>query len=81
MIKRTLHPITGGPDGKGWAFGMPLVKNDIFNILEKIDGIYYIEEIELYDEEARVEVEKILVDEDDLLYIKNIDIVERKYQY
>ena len=80
-IQRYLNPITGGQKGKGWEFGMTLTKNEIFNVLEKINGIYYIEEIEIRDTEAGIEVEKLILEEDELIYIDKINIIEREYQY
>ena len=60
---------------------MTLTKNEIFNVLEKINGIYYIEEIEIRDTEAGIEVEKLILEEDELIYIDKINIIEREYQY
>lgn len=80
-LRRYLHPITGGLEGDGWKFGVPLSKNDIFNIVEKVDGVYYIEEIEIVNNDAEVAVEKLLLDEDSLIFVENINISERKNQY
>ena len=80
-IRRMLHPITGGLNGTGWEFGMPLAKNEIFNILEKVEGIYYIEEIELYDNDINNPVEKIMMEEDSLIFLDKVSITDRKYKY
>lgn len=80
-VRRYLHPITGGAGGKGWPFGAPLNKNDVFRVLEKIDGIYYIEDIEIINDDSEVSIEKLVLDEDNLIFVNKIDIIERKYQF
>lgn len=80
-LKRYLNPITGGQKGQGWEFGFALSKNDIFNILEKIEGIYYIEDIEIRDIDAGIEVDKLVLEEDELIFVEKINIIEREYQF
>ncbi|MBN2444848.1 MAG: putative baseplate assembly protein [Spirochaetales bacterium] len=80
-IRRLLHPTMGGINGNGWPFGFSLVKNDIYNALEKVEGIYYIEEIEIIDDDLNIAVEKCVVDEDSLFYVENVNIIDRKSQY
>ncbi len=80
-LRRALHPMVGGPQGTGWPFGYPLSKNDIFNVLEKIEGIYNVEEIELFDNTMNIPVEKIVLDEDNLIQVEAVNIIERKSQY
>jgi len=79
-IYRYLHPITGGQKGKGWDFGMMLTKNEVFNVIEKIDGIYYIEDINIINDDSTVEVEKLVLEEDELIFINKINIIEREYR-
>ena len=40
-----IHPITGGPDGKGWPFGKSLTLGDVYPLLQNIDGVEYVEEV------------------------------------
>ena len=55
--------------------------NEIFNVLEKIDDIYYVEEIEVINDNSNVEVERLVLDEDELIHVNKINITERNYQY
>ena len=80
-LRRALHAIVGGQDGRGWPFGMDLTKTEIYNVLEKIEGVYFVESIELIDLDFNVSVEKINLDEDSLLYVSRIAILERKSQF
>ncbi|MBN1699164.1 MAG: putative baseplate assembly protein [Spirochaetales bacterium] len=80
-IRRALHPITGGLDGRGWPFGMALTRNEIYNVLEKVDGIYYIVEIEIRDNDLGAQIDKVILDEDSLIHIDSITIIDRKYHF
>jgi hypothetical protein len=80
-LRRCLHPITGGPSGEGWGFGVPLAKSDIFGVLETIDSIYFVEEIEIVDTGTGLATDKLVIDEDSLISVSRINIQERKNQY
>lgn len=80
ILRRFIHPVTGGPQGEGWEFGMPLTKNDIFAVLEGIDTVYFIEEIEIIDNVTGMTTDKLVVEEDSLISVAKINIQERKNQ-
>ena len=40
-----LHPLRGGPEGKGWEFGRPVTRSDIFALLERIADIDRVEDL------------------------------------
>jgi hypothetical protein len=42
-----LHPLTGGPDGNGWAFGRGVFLSDVAAILEALPGVDHAEFLEL----------------------------------
>jgi hypothetical protein len=62
-----LHPLAGGPDGKGWPFGRDVFVSDVASLLESIDGIDYVETLTLLldgtpiGDHAPVPVERIVV--------------------
>lgn len=37
-----LHPLTGGPDGQGWAFGRRPRGSDLSALLEAVDGVDHV---------------------------------------
>ncbi|BAZ08753.1 hypothetical protein NIES4071_05590 [Calothrix sp. NIES-4071] len=41
-LTRFLHPLTGGLDGNGWAFGRHPHKSDFYALLEAVPGVDYI---------------------------------------
>src|SRR5439155_12897198 len=37
-----VHPLTGGPEGKGWEFGRGLAASDIYRLLEDIKEVDHV---------------------------------------
>lgn len=46
-LQTFLHPLTGGPDGTGWAFGRSVFISDVATILEGVTGMDHVEFLEL----------------------------------
>ena len=46
-LNRFLHPLTGGPEGSGWPFGRSVYKSEIYQLIEKTDGVDYVQELVL----------------------------------
>lgn len=42
-----LHPLTGGPDGKGWPFGRNVYVSEIYDILDRQRGVDYVKRTEI----------------------------------
>ena len=43
-----LHPITGGPEGRGWPFGRPLHIGDLYSTLHQVAGVEIVEKVDMY---------------------------------
>ncbi|MDE3203561.1 MAG: putative baseplate assembly protein [Acidobacteriota bacterium] len=43
-----LHPITGGLDGNGWAFGRPVHMGEIYALLQRLPGTELVEDVRLF---------------------------------
>lgn len=43
-----LNPLTGGEDGTGWSFGRPVYTSDIVKRFQKIKGVKYVGNIQLF---------------------------------
>ncbi|MDW4909514.1 putative baseplate assembly protein [Streptomyces sp. ADMS] len=41
-LERFLHPLTGGPDGTGWAFGRKPHRSDLYAAIEAVDGVGHV---------------------------------------
>jgi len=46
-VRRYLHPLTGGPDERGWPFGRPVSIFELYHRVEKIAGVDHVEGIVL----------------------------------
>jgi hypothetical protein len=41
------HPLTGGPDGTGWALGRDVYLSDVASVLEQVSGVDYLKDLQL----------------------------------
>jgi len=48
-LYRYFHPISGGPDGDGWPFGRPVLKGEVFSVLQRLPGVALVEDVQLYE--------------------------------
>lgn len=46
-LKKFLNPITGGPDGSGWPFGRSVYKSEIYELIDNVNGVDYIDTLKL----------------------------------
>lgn len=40
-LQKFLHPLVGGPDGKGWLFGRNVFVSEIYELLDTLPGVDY----------------------------------------
>jgi hypothetical protein len=50
---RHFHPVHGGADGRGWAFGRPVVIGDAFSVLAVVEGVEIVEDAQLFTVDPR----------------------------
>lgn len=73
-LYRYLHPVVGGPNGSGWPFGRNVQTNEIHAVIQRVDGVDFIDEVELfaYDveaaESANEAIDQIEVDATSLVF-------------
>lgn len=46
-MEKFLHPLTGGPEGTGWAFGRDVYLSDVAAVLEAVRGVDYVSTLNL----------------------------------
>ncbi len=49
-LTRFLHPLNGGPEGKGWPFGRDIFISEIFTVIEETIGVDHIKTAQLNPE-------------------------------
>jgi predicted phage baseplate assembly protein len=52
-LRAFLHPVDGGPDGDGWAFGQQPHLSDFYPLLGGVDGVDYIRSLRIAFRENR----------------------------
>jgi hypothetical protein len=43
-LRRFLDPLRGGPDGSGWPFGRAVYVSEIYELLDRLPGVAYVQE-------------------------------------
>jgi predicted phage baseplate assembly protein len=52
-LYRYFDPIIGGPDGDGWPFGRPVNVGEVYAVLQRVEGVEYIEDVRLFGTRPR----------------------------
>jgi hypothetical protein len=86
-LRTFLHPLMGGRDAQGWAFGRNVLKLDLYHVIEDVEGVDVVHRITLWDEDRRSvldpmrgEVEQVKVVDDQLVHLVHVEIVEKSPQ-
>lgn len=71
---RHFHPITGGPEGKGWPFGRQVARGEVYAVLQRVRGVELVEECFLFganpqtEEKSREPVDRLTINRHALPY-------------
>jgi uncharacterized phage protein gp47/JayE len=76
-LREHFHALTGG-EGRGWEFGKAVSSGAVLKQLEKTGGIISVDEVALFDADAGVIVEKLVLKDDELPYLADIRVTDRK---
>ena len=76
-LRKFLHPIVGGRDGNGWKFGRSVLKVDLYHIVENVDGVDFVDNVQILDEDRGIYVDQIKLSPKGLPYLVNVDITEK----
>lgn len=49
-LERFLHPLTGGSEGKGWAFGRKPYRSDLYALIEGVAGVDYVRSLDVAEQ-------------------------------
>ncbi|MBW4493634.1 MAG: hypothetical protein KME26_11225 [Oscillatoria princeps RMCB-10] len=47
MITNFFHPLKGGPEGNGWPFGRSVYLSEVYELLDGVAGVDYVEKVNL----------------------------------
>ncbi|NDJ16459.1 baseplate protein J [Myxacorys almedinensis] len=54
-MRQFFHPLTGGPDGKGWQFGRDVYLSEVYEQLERLPGVHHVRGITLEAARDRIQ--------------------------
>jgi predicted phage baseplate assembly protein len=76
-LRRFLHSLAGGRDGKGWEFGRPVLKTELVHLVEEVPGVEGVDALEIRDELRNVGVEHLRLDDDELPFLVHVHVAEK----
>jgi predicted phage baseplate assembly protein len=76
-LRTYLHPLVGGRSTKGWEFGRAVLKTELIHVVEEVPGVEGVDSLEILDEERRVHVEHVRVDDDELPFLVHVHVIEK----
>jgi predicted phage baseplate assembly protein len=76
-LRRFLHSLVGGRDGKGWEFGRPVLKTELIHLAEEVPGVEGVDALEIRDEQRNVGVEHLRLDDDELPFLVHVHVAEK----
>ena len=76
-LRRYLHSLVGGRDGKGWEFGRPVLKAELVHLAEEVPGVEGVDSLGIWDEQRNVGVEHLRLDDDELPFLVHVHVAEK----
>ncbi|MBE9594032.1 MAG: baseplate J/gp47 family protein, partial [Proteobacteria bacterium] len=63
-----LHPIRGGIDRNGWTFGRPVYISELYEIIDRVDGVDYVKSLVLKEKDGEWQASDIDIPAHGLVY-------------
>lgn len=79
-LHRFLHPLLGGRDSRGWPFGRSVYKVDLFHVVERVEGVDFVERVRIFRADRKTEVDQLRVREDQLPFLVAVEVTEKAHQ-
>ncbi|MGN6103883.1 MAG: putative baseplate assembly protein [Kofleriaceae bacterium] len=76
-LRRYLHALVGGKDGKGWEFGRPILKPELIHLVEEVPGVEGVDALGIRDEARNVGVEHLRLEDDELPFLVHVHVAEK----
>jgi len=70
-LQTFLHPLLGGPGGKGWDPGRSVFVSDVANVLARVEGVDYVKELALF-RNATLQDEQVEIPDDGVVVAGDI---------
>ncbi len=79
-VRMFLHPLRGGKGGKGWPFGRPVYRVDLYHVIEDVPGVDFVDRVRLIDESTKIEVDQFKVGAGELVHVVRVEVVEKAHE-
>ena len=76
-LRRFLHSLVGGRDGKGWEFGRPVLKTELIHLVEEVPGVEGVDALAIRDELRNVGIEHLRLEDDELPFLVHVHVAEK----
>jgi len=76
-LKKFFHPITGGPEEKGWPLGRNVYRSEVYSLLEGTEGVDHVSKVWINGSEDVTFVE---IEEFELISLKDKDLNVEKVE-
>ncbi len=76
-LRRFLHALVGGKDGRGWEFGRPVLKTELIHLTEEVPGVEGVDALDIRDEQRNVGVEHLRLEDDELPFLVHVHVAEK----
>jgi hypothetical protein len=79
-VREFLHPLRGGKSRKGWPFGRPVSKVDVYHVCEEVGGVDFVDKVVIRDVDATMEIDYVRLADDELPFVCEVEVVERAHE-
>lgn len=73
-LRRYLHPLTGGEDGRGWPLGGAVRRNGLFQVLSSCPQVLSVLEVQLLDRHGNPLEGTLQLEDDQLPYLTGVRV-------
>ncbi|NOZ01714.1 MAG: putative baseplate assembly protein, partial [Deltaproteobacteria bacterium] len=79
-VKEFFHPLRGGKNRRGWPFGRPVSKTDIYHVCEEVGGVDFVDKVSIIDLDTEMDMDYVRLDEDELPFVVEVTVNERAHE-
>ena len=79
-VREFLHPLRGGKNRRGWPFGRPVSKIDVYHVCEEVGGVDFVDRVVLRDLDQEVDVDSVRLTDDELPFVIQVEVIERAHE-
>jgi len=79
-VREFLHPLRGGKNRRGWPFGRPVSKVDVYHVVEEVGGVDFVDRVDMKDLDAGTDLDFVRLGDDELPFVMSVDVIERSHE-